>query len=157
VADTGIGMSPEQAARVFEAFTQADASTTRKFGGTGLGLAITRRFCQMMGGDVVVASAVGRGTAFTITLPAEVVDQRAARAPEPPSDTAASLPASGANTVLVIDDDPALHDLLKRYLSKEGFRVAAATGGAEGVEIAQTLRPDAIILDVMMPSMDGWA
>ena len=156
VADTGIGMSPQQVERVFEPFTQADASTTRKFGGTGLGLAITRRFCQMMGGDVAVESTVGEGTTFTITLPAEVVDTRAEK-PTPPRAVPETAPASGGTTVLVIDDDPAVHDLLRRYLSKEGFRVAGATGGAEGIEVAHTLRPDAIVLDVMMPTMDGWA
>ncbi|HEY7065755.1 MAG TPA: response regulator [Chloroflexota bacterium] len=156
VADTGIGMTPEQVARVFEAFTQADASTTRKFGGTGLGLAITRRFCQMMGGDVAVESEPGVGTMFTISLPAEVVDHRPER-PVAARPAVEPVPASGGSTVLVIDDDPAVHDLLKRYLSKEGFRVASATGGADGLAVAHTLRPDAIILDVMMPSMDGWA
>ncbi|HLH14188.1 MAG TPA: response regulator, partial [Solirubrobacteraceae bacterium] len=155
VADTGIGMTPEQVERVFEPFTQADASTTRKFGGTGLGLAITRRFCQLMGGDVAVESAVGHGTTFTITLPAEVRAERTERAVTP-APTPDGLPPSGS-TVLVVDDDPAVHDLLKRYLSKEGFRVVAAAGGAEGIEVARRLRPDAIILDVMMPSMDGWA
>ena len=156
VVDSGIGMTPEQVGRLFQAFAQADASTTRKYGGTGLGLVITRRFCQMMGGDVTVASAPGAGTTFTIRLPAEVVDQRLPSATGERGPSLAAVP-TGANTVLVIDDNPAVHDLLQHYLTKEGFRVVTAAAGAEGVQIARDLRPDVIVLDVMMPSMDGWA
>jgi PAS domain S-box-containing protein len=156
VADTGIGMAPEQLGRLFQAFAQADASTTRKYGGTGLGLVITRRFCQMMGGDVSVESEPGVGTTFTIRVPEQVVDDRLPTVAGEPGPGVAALPATG-NRVLVIDDDPAVHDLLKRYLTKEGFGVAGAAAGAEGVQMARELQPDVIVLDVMMPSMDGWA
>jgi signal transduction histidine kinase/DNA-binding response OmpR family regulator len=158
VSDTGIGMRPEQQAKVFQPFTQADASTTRKFGGTGLGLAITRRFCLMMGGDITVRSAVGQGSTFTIRLPATVVDAK--MAPVSQGDISASSTVSlpeGAPTVLVIDDDPTVHDLLQRFLSKEGFRMVATAEGKEGLRLARTLQPVVIILDVMMPDMDGWA
>ena len=121
VKDTGIGMSREQVGRMFQAFSQADASTVRKYGGTGLGLAITRHFCRMMGGDVTVASEAGKGSAFTIRLPAEVRD------PVKEPDEKAPLPLDGlpreGNTVLVVDDDPSARDLLKRFLNKEGFHV----------------------------------
>jgi GAF domain-containing protein/CheY-like chemotaxis protein len=155
VSDTGIGMTPEQIARLFEAFSQADAATTRRFGGTGLGLALSRRLCRMMGGDVTVESEADRGSTFTIRLPAEVA--------EPVEAAAAALAApvahvaAPAGTVLVIDDEAAVRDLMQRFLTKEGFRVATALGGEEGLRLARELRPDAITLDVMMPGVDGWA
>lgn len=155
VTDTGIGMTPEQMSRLFEAFTQADASTTRQYGGTGLGLAITKKLCQMMGGDVMVESEVGKGSTFTIHLPAIVVDPKAQPTPSLPLKSTLAPP--GAKTILVIDDDSTVHDLMHRFLSKEGFRVASAFSGEEGLLLAQELQPDAITLDVMMPKMDGWA
>jgi GAF domain-containing protein/CheY-like chemotaxis protein len=151
VSDTGIGMTPEQLTRLFEAFSQADAATTRKYGGTGLGLALSRRLCRMMGGDVTVTSESGRGSTFTIRLPARVLEATAAAAP-------GSHPSPpGIGTVLVIDDEAAVRDLMQRFLGREGFRVIAAAGGEEGLRRARELRPDAITLDVMMPGMDGWA
>jgi signal transduction histidine kinase/DNA-binding response OmpR family regulator len=160
VTDTGVGMSAEQIVKLFQDFTQADASTTRKFGGTGLGLALTRRFCQMMGGDVTVRSVPGEGSTFTIKLPAVI---RAAD-PEPvpvlvPGEWRGQgdkLP-TGASCVLVIDDDPVQRDLMQRFLGREGFRVLVADGGEEGLRLAREMQPVAITLDVMMPGMDGWA
>jgi signal transduction histidine kinase/CheY-like chemotaxis protein len=162
VSDTGIGLGADQIVRLFQPFTQADASTTRKFGGTGLGLALTRRFCQMMGGDVTVQSVAGEGSVFTLLLPVTIAepvpeaalpqeDRRISNA----SDTE-PLPALGT-CVLVIDDDAMQRDLMQRYLQKEGFTVRTATGGAQGLRLARTLRPAAITLDVMMPDMDGWS
>ena len=170
VSDTGIGLSPDQIVRLFQPFTQADTSTTRKFGGTGLGLALTRRFCQMMSGDVTVHSVPDEGSVFTIKLPATiseptqvtpssfkgdrrksqlvVVNGEAANGVEP-------LPAI-RTCVLVIDDDAMQRDLMRRYLRKEGFTVKTAKGGAEGLRLARQLLPAAITLDVMMPDMDGW-
>jgi signal transduction histidine kinase/CheY-like chemotaxis protein len=167
VSDTGIGLSSEQIVRLFQSFTQADASTTRKFGGTGLGLALTRRFCQMMGGDVTVHSVPGEGSVFTIKLPAIVVepiaepvfleDRREASA-APPDVVIDAEPAPAVRTcVLVIDDDPLQRDLMQRYLRKEGFTVCTASGGAQGLRMARQLLPAAITLDVMMPDMDGWS
>jgi signal transduction histidine kinase/DNA-binding response OmpR family regulator len=165
VSDTGIGLDPEQIVRLFQPFTQADTSTTRKFGGTGLGLAITRRFCQMMGGDVTVHSAPGEGSVFTINLPATIheLTQAVASSTEPSqlplievsSDTE---PLAAIRTcVLVIDDDAVQRDLMQRYLRKEGFNVRTAKGGAEGLRLARQLLPAAITLDVMMPDIDGWS
>ena len=155
VSDTGIGMTPEQLARLFEAFTQADAATTRRYGGTGLGLALSRRLCRLMGGDVTVESQEGRGSTFTVRLPAHVT----VAAEEPPAAPEPGAPAAlpGAHTVLVIDDEPAVRDLMQRFLTKEGFHVVVAAGGEEGLRRARELRPDAITLDVMMPGLDGWA
>ena len=159
VRDTGIGMSPEQVARLFQPFTQADDSTTRKYGGTGLGLAITRRFCRMMGGTVTVESEPGRGACFRVRLPAEVGapdDDDTGETPTGLTMEHAALLAPGATTVLVIDDDPATHDLVQRTLGREGFSILGAVSGAEGVAAAHAIRPAVIVLDVMMPGQDGW-
>jgi len=169
VSDTGIGLSAEQIVRLFQSFTQADASTTRKFGGTGLGLALTRRFCQMMSGDVTVHSVPGEGSVFTIKLPATVIeaavvepevlieDRRLTQAvPDLISTDGETVPAP-RTCVLVIDDDPLQRDLMQRYLRKEGFTVCTASGGAQGLRLARQLLPAAITLDVMMPDVDGWS
>jgi two-component system, NtrC family, sensor kinase len=153
VSDTGIGMTPEQMARLFEEFGQVDASTTRRYGGTGLGLALSRRLCRMMGGDITVASEPARGSTFTIRLPAEVAEP----ARETPAPTAREATPEGTSTVLVIDDDSAVRDLMSRFLGKEGFRVVSAAGGEEGLRLARELSPDVITLDVLMPGMDGWS
>jgi PAS domain S-box-containing protein len=154
VRDNGIGMTDEQMARLFQPFMQADSSTTRKFGGTGLGLTITRHFCRIMGGDISVESEYGRGSTFTIRLPASVCEQLPEA--ETAEVTSAVPPESHSRTVLVIDDDPVVRDLLRRFLVKEGYRVVSAGGGAEGLRMARELRPDTITLDVAMPHMDGW-
>jgi signal transduction histidine kinase/CheY-like chemotaxis protein len=163
VSDTGIGLDAEQVVRLFQPFTQADASTTRKFGGTGLGLALTRRFCQMMNGDVMVQSVAGEGSVFTMLLPATVQGAPALAGPalfegrraDDVQDTEAPPPLG--TCVLVIDDDAMQRDLMQRYLQKEGFTVRVASGGADGLQLARRLRPAAITLDVMMPGMDGWS
>ena len=158
VVDTGVGMTPEQCAKIFEAFSQADASTTRKFGGTGLGLAITREFSRMVGGDVTVVSELGKGSTFSLRAPvrlpgtvsAEPVEDRFVE--EPHAELSADRPL-----VLLIDDDLTVHDLVRRFLHKEGFRTVCAASGQEGLELAKTLQPSVIVLDVMMPTMDGWS
>ena len=156
VVDSGIGMTAEQMDKLFQAFTQADASTTRKYGGTGLGLAISRRFCQMMGGDLSVASTVGNGSAFTMRILAEVPDPQ--EETPAPVKAAPRLPqAADRDLILVIDDEPTVHDLMTRFLRREGFNVATASGGAEGLALAKELHPRIITLDVIMPGMDGWA
>jgi PAS domain S-box-containing protein len=155
VTDSGIGMTEAQMAKLFQPFTQADASTTRQFGGTGLGLTITRKFCQMMGGEITVESEPGRGTTFTINLPAQVMDPKTQTIAATETSVRGAL--SGAATVLVVDDDGAVRDLMQRFLSKEGFRVETAADGAEGMRLAREIQPDVITLDVMMPGMDGWA
>ncbi len=179
VTDTGIGMTGDQVSRLFGAFAQADDSTTRRYGGTGLGLTISRKFCQMMGGDIAVESEFERGSTFTIRLPVAVKSEKEAQGdreieqmqPEFPSKLevipapiASKLEARSqplqlpdAATVLVIDDDPDARDLIARCLSKQGFRVRSSASGQAGLELAKELLPDAITLDVMMPSMDGWA
>ena len=157
VKDSGIGMSAEQMGKLFQAFTQADASTTRKYGGTGLGLTISRRFCELMGGDIQVESELGKGTTFSVRLPRVVVMQLEQPAVVSLEETATQGALGGGGTVLIIDDDPVARELLERYLSKDGFTVRTASNGQEGLALAKTLKPDAITLDVMMPTMDGWA
>jgi signal transduction histidine kinase/DNA-binding response OmpR family regulator len=169
VTDTGIGLNSEQIVKLFQDFTQANASTTRKFGGTGLGLVLTRRFCQMMGGDVNVSSVSGEGSVFTIKLPAIVSEPKNEGPVEIERAEAVGTSfqegsAEGGETllpvgrcVLVIDDDPNHRDLIQRFLSKEGFIVRTAGKGETGLRLARQLRPLAITLDVMMPGMDGWA
>jgi signal transduction histidine kinase/CheY-like chemotaxis protein len=155
VSDTGIGMTPEQQDRVFEAFSQADASTARDFGGTGLGLTITKTFCRMMGGDVTLTSGSGKGTTFIIRLPTEVREPEVESTADSRS-VAAPLNMEG-KPVLVIDDDADTRQVLKRFLNRKGFSVECASSGEEGLRLAKQLHPMAIILDVMMPGMDGWA
>jgi CheY-like chemotaxis protein/anti-sigma regulatory factor (Ser/Thr protein kinase) len=172
VKDSGIGMTAEQLGRLFQAFTQADASTTRRFGGTGLGLVICRRFAQMMGGDIVAESDYGHGTTFTVTLPAEVSDPKAKAAMDRATlvtgiykalerkRTASGsheAPEGTSESVLVIDDDANIRDMVVRLVTKEGYKVMAAASGPEGLEMARTFRPSVITLDVMMPEMDGWS
>jgi len=170
VSDSGIGMTQEQLGRLFQAFSQADASTTREYGGTGLGLAITRRLCRLLGGDVSVESTPGVGSVFTITLALEVEQPAiaeaaalaAAEATAPsaaevamPATAQAAVPAD-ATTVLLVDDDPQIHHLIGTMLSREGYHVDHAASGAEAIERARSLRPAVILLDVLMPQVDGW-
>jgi signal transduction histidine kinase/DNA-binding response OmpR family regulator len=150
VSDTGIGMNPEQIARLFQDFVQADASTTRRYGGTGLGLAISRRFCRLMGGDILVQSIPGQGSTFTVRLPADAAPAAAPHAE-------AALANGGGDTILVVDDDATVRQIMERFLTREGFTVATAGSGVEALSRARELRPAAITLDVLMPDIDGWS
>jgi len=156
VTDTGIGLTPEQMGKLFQDFVQADTSTTRKYGGTGLGLAISRRFCQMMGGDIMIASEPGRGSTFTIRLPTEVGIAQLAAAVRDAAGPRPRVPPSAGSMILVVDDDQSVLDLTERFLTREGFSVLTASGGQEGLRLAREFHPAAITLDVMMPDLDGW-
>ncbi|MBV8781138.1 MAG: response regulator, partial [Phycisphaerae bacterium] len=152
ISDTGIGMSAEQVAKLFQPFTQADASTTRKYGGTGLGLVISQRFAEMMGGSVSVESEVGKGSTFTVRLPTRVE-------PSTPQELPRNVALAGTQPlVLVVDDEPGVRDMVTRSLVANGdIRAVTAADGEEGLRRARELRPDLILLDVMMPKLDGWA
>lgn len=159
ISDTGIGMTPEQLGKLFNAFTQADSSTTRKYGGTGLGLVISRSFCRMMGGDIYVTSVEGSGSTFTIEVPREVSPLPAKL--DTPQETASGTTTSSKSSqnlplVLVIEDDPQAAELIQRSLEKAGYQATVANNGQKGLELARKLKPAAITCDVMMPQMDGW-
>ena len=147
VSDTGIGMTAEQMGKLFQEFSQAEASTAKRYGGTGLGLSITRKLARMMGGDVTVTSEPGRGSIFAVRLPGT-------------NDIPATIVTrSGrhADCVLVIDDDATARELIADHLKAAGFSVMTASGGLEGLRLAKELRPTVITLDVMMPDLDGWS
>ncbi|MBI5927953.1 MAG: response regulator [Chloroflexi bacterium] len=157
VVDTGIGIPTDQQSRLFQEFMQADSSTTRQYGGTGLGLAITRRFCQMMGGDIEFVSVEGQGSTFTVWLPQAVkpIDVNVVTAiPSVPSPEIGV--SSDRRPVLVVDDDPATRELIEHHLKEEGLSVVTAQNGQEALRLAKELRPIAITLDIIMPDMDGW-
>jgi signal transduction histidine kinase/DNA-binding response OmpR family regulator/PAS domain-containing protein len=153
VSDTGIGMTAELLGRLFQPFAQAEASTSRDHGGTGLGLAITRHFCRMLGGDVAVESTPGRGSTFTIVLPAMAPGVQA----EVSESAARVATARTRGTVLIVDDEKATRDLLERELSGAGYDILHAAGGREGLKVAKQARPDVITLDIIMPDLDGWS
>ena len=157
VADTGIGITEDQKSKLFKEFSQADSSTTRKYGGTGLGLAISKRFSDMMRGSIEIDSVPDKGTTFTVTLPQvlQIAEATSLPAVVPTESPAAPIPTN--TVVLVVDDDTGVRDLLSRHLSKEGYLVECVTSGDEGIKRAKEILPMAIILDVMMPHKDGWA
>jgi signal transduction histidine kinase/ActR/RegA family two-component response regulator len=165
VRDTGIGMTAEQQAKLFEAFTQADSGIARKYGGTGLGLAISRRFCQLMGGDVSVESAPGEGATFSVRLPVQrasgprarrsgIVPAGVVTGSVPAGRRSMPNPALSLPEVLVIDDDPMVRDLMTWALEKKAFRVLTADTAADGVRLARARRPALITAEVQMDG--GW-
>ncbi len=162
VRDTGIGMTDEQIGRLFQAFTQADASTTRNYGGTGLGLTISKHFAEMLGGSIRVTSEPGKGSVFTIQLPDGGKGDRKEKVKEPILVTpqAAVVAASGSASgkkILIVDDDRSVHDVLRATLTKEGYSLLHAYDGDEALKMVRENRPDVITLDVMMPKVDGWS
>ncbi len=176
VSDTGIGMTPEHMDHLFEAFSQADASITKKYGGTGLGLTLCKSFSELMGGEINVRSEQGEGSTFILLLPAEPPVSAAVREEEElevtpealdvtveksrlesPVPTAMEDRRKRISNILIIDDDTQVHEMLRRMFLKEGFEVYTATNGEEGIDRAREIKPNAIILDVLMPGMDGWS
>ncbi len=157
VADTGIGMNEQQLRRVFDPFTQADGSTARRFGGTGLGLTLCRRLCGLLGGEIGVSSREDEGSTFTVRLP------RTMTAGVPPEVGPVVAPerrpigSGGGRRVLVIDDDDDARELLAQQLQRSGWEVVEADSGRRGLEIARSSSPQVILLDVMMPEVDGWS
>ncbi len=167
VRDTGIGMSEAQVGRLFKPFVQADSSTTREFGGTGLGLAITKHYAELLGGGIGVTSVLGEGSTFVMTGPANppgpTPPPPAAAAPTAVAEAAAPTPLPApapvqqVQTVLIIDDDPVFRGALAEDLRAEGYRVLEARGGREGLDMAFEHRPSSIVLDIVMPDLEGWS
>ncbi|WP_075213981.1 response regulator [Mongoliimonas terrestris] len=161
IADTGMGMTEEQLGRLFQAFSQADSSTTRRFGGTGLGLAISRSFARTLGGDLTATSSPGVGSTFLLTLPAVGARPAAPPASQPEApDLSASEPPpgrTGGQKVLVVDDDAQTRHIIGSHLVRAGYAPLYAGSGAEALDLAREHRPDAITLDIMMPHVDGWS
>ncbi|HEX2853013.1 MAG TPA: response regulator [Opitutaceae bacterium] len=176
VNDSGIGMTPEQMTRLFQAFSQADHSTSAKYGGTGLGLAISRQFARLMGGDITVESAAGKGSTFTVRLPARVVAEGTTPPPSLLKETPLDLPPlppleavkpPSTNTVpglpsttprgrlLIIDDDEKVHAMLQSLLTHENYSVKCARSGAEGLALAEEFHPHVVVLDILLPQIDG--
>jgi signal transduction histidine kinase/DNA-binding response OmpR family regulator len=157
VVDTGIGMTQEQLGRLFQAFSQADASTTSKYGGTGLGLAISKQFAQMMQGDITVTSTPGVGSTFTIRMPAKVLTKQPKVVNNNTNKlTRSPFPSANRPKILVIDDDKEIRAVIAELLNMSGYDVVEAASGQQGLEHANRMIPDLILLDVMMPGIDGW-
>ena len=169
VCDSGIGMTEEQLGRLFQDFSQADESTTRKYGGTGLGLALSKRFSQMMHGDIIVTSEVNVGSQFTIDLPRYYSDRKsgssAGHSGMPSNESTGALEnqsnpdyptVATLGKVLIIDDDAATRDVIERHLRGDGYAVMSAQNGSEGLQSARTWKPDLIALDINMPGKNGW-
>ena len=152
VIDTGAGMSPEGVAKVFEEYTQAERSTSANYGGTGLGLPISKKFAEMMGGDVIVTSEEGVGSVFTMSVPRECPEY----SEDDVKGNVINLDAQD-NLVVLVDDDVAMHDLIKRTISKLNLTLLGATNSEKGMELIREVKPKLILLDVLMPGRDGWS
>ncbi len=178
VSDTGIGIPPSKFQKIFHAFEQVDASTSRQYGGTGLGLTISRSMAELLGGDIVLDSREGEGSTFTILLPEQPPQGQAADAesksvsaepapiPRAPAISSALLPESieddrehiapGDTAILIVEDDPVFARILADMVHRKGYRALAAADGEAGLQLAQRFTPTGILLDVMLPGMDGW-
>jgi CheY-like chemotaxis protein/CHASE3 domain sensor protein len=168
VKDSGIGIPFEKQKLIFEAFQQADGSTSRKYGGTGLGLSISKELAHILGGEIQIQSEPNVGSTFTLYLPERNLDFKvdepevksvtvAIQTPPPPSIfSAADKSQNVPTTLLIVEDDPVFADLLMEYAVEKGFKPMLADRGDTGLEMAFSELPDAIVLDIMLPVMDGW-
>jgi signal transduction histidine kinase/ActR/RegA family two-component response regulator len=155
VSDTGVGMDTETLSRLFEAFTQADGSTTRQFGGTGLGLAISRRLARLMGGDIVAESAPGKGSCFTLTFMADVASPEAANPAVQNTTVAGRVVRLRGARVLLTDDNAINRQIVRLFLQPQGAVLTEAANGQEALDLLAAQPFDLVLLDVHMPVMDG--
>ncbi len=155
VRDNGIGIDRRRVATLFENFDEDESATTSKYGGTGLGLPLSRKLALLMGGDLLVESELGHGSCFTVRLPFSQSSGSSPDTVQESSVESASRPLPG-KTVLVIDDDVSVLDLMRRLLAKEGYSPVVAAGGLEGLELARRVLPRLVMLDVQMPELSGW-
>ncbi len=156
VSDSGIGIPEEEQAAIFDEFRQGEATEHRGRGGTGLGLAIVKKLAAMLGGTVSVESTSGKGSRFTVVLPRHLPEEARAEAAATGAE-AWPVPASRpGRTVLLVDDDEGVRRLFASELAPLGIHVLEARDGSSAIEIALAERPDAILLDVLMPGLDGW-
>ena len=154
VADTGIGMTPDQLQRIFEPFEQADRSIARRFGGSGLGLTISRQLLGLMGGNIGVTSDIQSGSVFTVTLPVGDVGNAEARSYLLADDI---QPMPGRNqVVLVVDDDEDACELVRNALERDGINVVSASSGEQALALTRSLRPAVMVLDILLGDMTGW-
>ena len=149
VNDTGIGMTEEQLGKILQEYAQADTSTAANYGGTGLGLTITTSLIQMMGGHLDVESEYGVGTTFTINVPRYIQEVQN-------EDAYSDVVGDSGPLVLIIDDDINTQDMIRRMLKTQSFKMAGALKGNSGLELAKSLKPDVILLDIYLPDQDGW-
>ena len=188
VSDTGIGIPPDKGRAIFEAFTQADTSMTRRFGGTGLGLTLSKQMVELLGGEIWYESKVDQGSTFSFSVPIKVLSQKAKADAKEKKETRTMMKAGKDGSretvlhgkvrqditgrigktervkksekppiVLIIEDKGSTLDLLQRYLEKDGYQVHCSTNGEDGILKAKFYRPDAIILEILLPGkMDGW-
>lgn len=170
VRDTGIGMDQAQMDKIFQTFSQADSSTTRKFGGSGLGLAISKGLCELLNGVISVDSVAGEGSSFTVRLPTHSAQKSQQHNPEilqigpkvdpvtvrfGDEDEDIMKRREKITTIVAVDDDAEVRDLMERFLSRKGFYIHTAASADEGIEMAERIKPDMIITDIMMPIKDG--
>jgi CheY-like chemotaxis protein len=157
VTDTGIGIAPEHLSRIFEGFSQAEASTTRRFGGTGLGLSICKQLVKMMGGELCVNSTLGQGSEFSFTIPLTAVPSAPVNTKAPPTGAVKTQRLQGMR-LLVVEDNLINQMVAQKLLSQEGAEVTLADNGELGMRAAITAEPgfDAVLMDVQMPVMDGY-
>ncbi|HEY4652439.1 MAG TPA: response regulator, partial [Pontibacter sp.] len=175
VRDTGIGIPKEKQEMVFEAFQQADTSTTRKYGGTGLGLTISKELATLLGGELILESEPGKGSTFTLYLPAvpQILEERKAEPVKVNSNRSATKagPSIGRIfknledqdrkdrkdvVVLIVEDDKGFSDILADFATAKNFKVHQAYTGSEGLQVARQQKPDAMLLDIQLPDMSGW-